>query len=152
FMSISDIFQTEKSTSANATLCDTPRAREKKRKKTSAKVGLGRISSRARTLTERQMRFLLAKTAPPYTGSRAARSAGYAESVARKADHIISRGSPAVRRILEWFDRLTRKDSFSYRRWERVPDAEKEAVFRAVLTAAPGTTVKIDSLDERKNY
>jgi hypothetical protein len=149
FMSIPDIFQTETSTSDTATKRDTPRAREKRRKHASAKVGLGRISTRVRTLTERQMRFVLAKTAPPYTGSHAARSAGYSKSVSRKANHIIG-GSPTVRRILTWFDRLTHKESFSYRQWERIPVTEKKKVFLAVLKAAPGTTVKIDFLDERK--
>jgi len=89
------------------------------------------------------MRFLLAKTAPPYRSSRAARSAGYSESVARKADHIISRGSPAVRRVLKWWDRQIDKESFSFRQWESLDAADKKKCFAAVLNAPPGKTVKL---------
>src|SRR6266699_2248649 len=67
---------------------------------TPAKVG------KSRTLTARQQKFLELKIAWPYPPSaRAARLAGYSESVARKATVIIER-SPLVRRLLEeWMHR-----------------------------------------------
>ena len=63
--------------------------------KTSAKV------VKSRPLTDRQQKFVQLKTAWPYPSSaKAARLAGYSESVARKADHIIG-SSPAVRLALQ---------------------------------------------------
>lgn len=76
------------------------RSRTKSQPHTPAKVG------KSRTLTARQQKFLELKIAWPYPPSaRAARLAGYSESVARKATVIIER-SPLVRRLLEeWMHR-----------------------------------------------
>ena len=70
-----------------------------------------------RKLTERQWRFLKLKLTPPGTSSsQAARLAGYAPSVCRKADILVS-ASPALRPLLlagqermreEWRNWLTR--------------------------------------------
>jgi len=54
-----------------------------------------------RSLTDRQTKFLELKTRWPYPSSaKAARLAGYSESVARKADDLIT-NSPAVRPLWE---------------------------------------------------
>jgi len=54
-----------------------------------------------RTLTDRQRKFLELKTDGRYLSSaKAARLAGYSESVARKADFLIT-NSPAVRSLWE---------------------------------------------------
>jgi hypothetical protein len=53
-------------------------------------------------VTARQRAFLKFKMNWPYPSSaKAARLAGYSESVARKADRIIRRGSPTLSAILE---------------------------------------------------
>jgi hypothetical protein len=53
------------------------------------------------TLTDRQRKFLELKTRWPYPSSaKAARLAGYSESVARKADFLIT-NSPMVRPLWE---------------------------------------------------
>jgi hypothetical protein len=41
------------------------------------------------------------------------------------------------------FDRLVEKDSFSFRQWESIPEAEKKKIFLAVLNAPPGRTVNL---------
>ena len=54
-----------------------------------------------RTLTDRQRKFLELKTDGRYLSSaKAARLAGYSESVARKADHLIT-NSPAICSLCE---------------------------------------------------
>jgi hypothetical protein len=57
------------------------------------------------TLTDRQRKFLELKTRWPYASSaKAARLAGYSESVARNADFLITY-SPAVRPLWEeWLE------------------------------------------------
>jgi hypothetical protein len=65
---------------------------------------------RGRSLTARQRKFIELKTNFPYPSSaKAARMAGYSESVARKADAIIG-VSPLVRRaLMAWQRTLDRK-------------------------------------------
>jgi len=76
-----------------------------KYKDTSPKVGSSRYP-RARAeqqqLTARQQKFIDVKTSCPWPSSaKTARLAGYSESVARKADRIIVRGSRIVSLILK---------------------------------------------------
>jgi hypothetical protein len=76
-------------------------ARARKKRNTSA------TGTQRRKLTSRQQAFLRYRTTPPYCSSaRAARLAGYSESVARKADHIIG-SSPAVREALQTWKETT---------------------------------------------
>ena len=57
-------------------------------------------------LTDRQKVFILVKTKWPWPCSaKAARIAGYSESVCRKAERIIVRGSRVVSLILATFDK-----------------------------------------------
>lgn len=77
---------------------------------TGEEVGLGR-SFLARVepiLTPRQFKFLEMKILWPYPASaKCARAAGYSESVARKADEVIVRQSPVMRRILAKWDEIS---------------------------------------------
>ena len=77
--------------------------------------GIG--SPRAEKLTDRQRKFLEVKIQFPWPSSAtAARKAGYSEWVARKADRIIVRGSPKVRRILEEWNRREEEKMREYAR------------------------------------
>jgi len=89
--------------------------------KTSAKV------VKSRPLTDRQRKFVQLKTTWPYPSSaKAARLAGYSESVARKADAVIA-SSPAVRLALARAEEQERERTSDV-------DRKRQQVQRAILS------------------
>jgi hypothetical protein len=87
-----------------------------------------------RTLTARQRKFLELKTRWPYPSSaKAARLAGYSESVARKADFLIT-NSPTVRPLWdEWREQEQMKRQRQQEEREEEQRLRDEQVFASVL-------------------
>jgi GrpB-like predicted nucleotidyltransferase (UPF0157 family) len=93
-----------------------------------------RKQRRNRTLTNRQRRFLQLKTDGRYLSSaKAARLAGYSESVARKADFLITY-SPAVRPLWEeWLQQEQERRRQNEVREQQRREFEFQLVLRRLL-------------------
>jgi hypothetical protein len=91
-------------------------------------------SRRNPTLTDRQRKFLELKTRWPYLSSaKAARLAGYSESVARKADFLITY-SPAVRPLWEeWLQQEQERRRQNEVREQQRREFEFQLVLRRLL-------------------